>query len=201
MWRGNSSLIGISSGLGFLALASLESEEASEPVESAEFELLFLSLPAFARGGSGGCGGSGLGVGAGLAPVSSFFSLSFSSSDLGFSKVTLSMGRRRNVEPTAQVIVLLSADHPMKSAPMSVSLRERKHGFVDVDGWWLAAHVGNREQIELRADLRESPVAVRAEADVLGGIAFAFLRRLREPRFADDFHDGAAVGAVVTHRG
>ena len=68
---------------------------------------------------------------------------------------------------------------------------------IDVDGGRLAAHFRRGHQVKLRADSGERPVAIRADAHVLGGRAF-FVGRIRKPDFADHAQVSAPVRAVIS---
>src|SRR5215472_3295859 len=76
---------------------------------------------------------------------------------------------------------------------------ERHGGFGDVYDQRFGARARDGEKVSLIADLRECPLAVGADAHIVGGIAFGMLGS-GEPGFADDLEDRAAIRAVIAQR-
>src|SRR6516165_8853899 len=78
-------------------------------------------------------------------------------------------------------------------------LAQGNRGLGDIYGDRLAAHARDRKQVHLVADLGEGPLAVGADADVIGRCTVGLVG-LRKPDLADHLHDRAAVRAVVAER-
>src|SRR4051794_21512560 len=55
------------------------------------------------------------------------------------------------------------------------------------------------DEVNLVIVLRQRPLAIRADSNIVGRRTLAFLGRLRKPRFPRYFYNRAPVGAVIAN--